>query len=98
MLLHSRLWKSYGVETLITTADITTKEGCRELIEGANQLAPVAGVFNLSVVLEDGVVTNQTEEKFGTVFGPKAIATKYLDDITRNECPNLRYEVGSVLL
>lgn len=75
----------------ISNEDITTKCGCEKLIQEASDIAPVAGLFNLSVVLEDAAFTNQTEEKFKTSLGPKAAATVFLDEITRTACPHLRY-------
>lgn len=75
---------------VISSADITTKAGCEQLIQEAAELGPVAGVFNLAVVLQDSILENQTEEKFAASLGPKAVATKYLDEITREKCPGLR--------
>lgn len=78
---------------VISTADITTKDGCQKLIDEASDLGPVAGIFNLAVVLQDAILENQTEEKFKISFGPKALATKYLDEITRKDCPELKYVI-----
>lgn len=72
----------------IFTQDITTKAGCEALIREAK--APVAGVFNLAVVLQDATLPNQTEESFEVSFRPKAYVTQYLDEITRTSCPNLK--------
>lgn len=87
----NRIWESYGVKIKISTANITTKEGCSTLIEETNSLSPIDGVFNLAVVLKDGLFENQSEDTFNISLGPKATATKYLDEITRVVCPDLRY-------
>nr|XP_023029483.1 fatty acid synthase-like [Leptinotarsa decemlineata] len=84
------IWRSYGVTVHICKANITTREGCRSLIEEARQLGDVKAIFNLAVVLADAIFENQTQESFATSFGPKAVATKYLDEISRELCPNLR--------
>lgn len=84
------LWRSYGIIVTISTADITNKDGCRQLIHEAKQLGKVTAVFNLAVVLKDGVFENQTRETFEESFGPKAVATKHLDEVTRECCPYLR--------
>ncbi|KAG5865371.1 Fatty acid synthase, partial [Gonioctena quinquepunctata] len=83
-------WKSYGVNVLISKCDITTREGCRTLLEEAQKLGEVKAIFNLAVVLADAIFENQTEETFATSFGPKPIATRYLDEISRELCSELR--------
>lgn len=84
------IWKSYGVEVVVSTANIKTKEGCLELVKEASALGPVQSIFNLGVVLRDAVLENQTAADFKTSFEPKAYATKYLDEITREHCKDLR--------
>ncbi|CAG9820290.1 unnamed protein product [Phaedon cochleariae] len=85
-----KCWKSYGTEILISQDDITSRDGCRSLIEQAQKLGEVTAVFNLAVVLADALFENQTEENFVTSFGPKPVATQFMDEITRKLCPNLR--------
>lgn len=85
-----RIWKSYGVEVVISTSDVTTKKGCTELLKTANGLGRVEGIFNLAVVLQDAILENQTSDSFRTSFGPKACATKFLDELSRVHCPHLR--------
>lgn len=87
------IWKSYGVTVKISTCDITTKQGCLNLIKDSQKLAPIDGIFNLGVVLKDALFEDQTEETFRMSRNPKSEATKFLDEITRSQCPNLRYFV-----
>ncbi|XP_070141375.1 fatty acid synthase [Drosophila kikkawai] len=87
------LWKSYGCEVIINTADISTKEGCQQLISDAAKLGPVGGIFNLAVILRDGTFANQNESHFLECFSPKAIATKYLDELSRIFCNQLEHFV-----
>lgn len=61
-----------------------------ELIREANRLGPIESIFNLAVVLQDAVFENQNEESFLISLQPKAVATTYLDEITRKSCPRLR--------
>lgn len=86
-----RIWRSYGVRIHISTADITTFEGCKALIEEGSKIAPIFGIFNLAVVLKDSLFENQTVENFQTSFGAKPVATKHLDELTRRLCPDLKY-------
>ncbi|KAL9897232.1 fatty acid synthase-like [Glossina fuscipes fuscipes] len=87
------LWKTYGCKVFISTSNICTYEGCRNLLKEANNIAPIGGIFNLAVTLQDAIFLNQTKEKFVKSFEPKAIATKYLDELSRVMCPRLEHFV-----
>ncbi|NXC72710.1 FAS synthase, partial [Anhinga anhinga] len=86
-------WKALGIQVLVSTSDIGTLEGTQQLIEEALQLGPVGGVFNLAVVLKDGMIENQTPELFWEVNKPKNSGTHHLDLVTRKKCPDLDYFV-----
>ncbi|XP_066906939.1 fatty acid synthase [Halyomorpha halys] len=83
------IWKSYGVDVQVFTDDVTTEEGVTALLEKASKMGPVGAIFNLAVVLKDSAFENQTEEDFKCSLSPKARATKYLDQISRQLCPEL---------
>nr|CAI5861058.1 unnamed protein product [Callosobruchus analis] len=85
-----KIWRSYGVLVHISKSDITTREGCVDLIRESSNLGPVHAIFNLAVVLADAIFENQTRKSFVTSFEPKAKATQYLDEVTREMCPDLR--------
>jgi fatty acid synthase len=63
------------------------------LIEKAIELGPVGAIYNLAGVLRDKLFDDLDEEAFKAVLAPKALATKYLDKISRVLCPNLRHFV-----
>ncbi|KAL7042296.1 hypothetical protein ACKWTF_001098 [Chironomus riparius] len=88
-----KIWKSYGVDVRVTTVDVTTKNGCEELLVDAVKLGPVGGIFNLAVALRDGIFDNQTSQTFIESLAPKADATKYLDELSRKLCPSLNHFV-----
>jgi fatty acid synthase len=90
LLIPSRLWRSYGVEDVISTRDVTTKQGCLDLINEATELGPIDAIFNLAVVLKDALLKDQTEDSFRLSLASKAGTTTYLDQITREICPHLR--------
>ena len=92
-MLSFRLWKSYGVEVVLNLSDVSTKSGCEELIQDALKLGPVGGIFNLAVALRDGIFENQDLKMFTESFGPKAEATKHLDEISQKCCPDLKHFV-----
>ncbi|KAL1497478.1 hypothetical protein ABEB36_008436 [Hypothenemus hampei] len=85
-----RIWKSYGCNIVVSPQDISTRNGCQNLLKEANCLAPVEGIFNLTIALKAAIFTNQTEESFKVPLRPKAIATEFLDEISRLECPYLK--------
>lgn len=47
-------------------------------------------IFNLAVILADALLENQNEDNFKRALAPKAFATQYLDELSRNLCPNLK--------
>ncbi len=78
---------------MISTSDITTKSGCEELLNESMKLGPIGGIFNLAVQLADGILENQTATSFAQCLAPKALATQYLDELSRKMCPDLHYFV-----
>lgn len=88
-LFVCRVWETYDVKVVISTSDITTKSGCEELIREAMKLGPVGGIFNLAGITSDGLFDKMTEETFEKVLLPKSYSTYYLDEISRNVCPEL---------
>ncbi|XP_058122318.1 fatty acid synthase-like [Anopheles ziemanni] len=86
-------WKSYGVQVRISTEDISTENGCRRLLLQANEMGPVAGIFNLAVQLRDAIMENQSVDKFAECLAPKATATHHFDVISQELCPMLKYFV-----
>jgi fatty acid synthase len=85
--------KSRRVSVHISTSDVCSKRGCLSLIQEANELGPVDGIFNLAMVLKDGLFENQRVENFTACLAPKVQSSKHLDEITRRSCPQLRYFV-----
>ena len=92
--MRIELWKSYGVKiTVVAGKDAANERECREILETASKLAPVDGIYNLAVVLKDGLWENQTPETFEVSFRSKAWSTKNLDEQSRKLCPLLRHFV-----
>lgn len=87
------LWRSYGVQVCVSTDNISTPEGCLDLIKTGMQLGPIGGIFNLAVLLRDNIFENQDAEKFCESLSVKAYASKFLDEISRNLCPHLEHFV-----
>jgi fatty acid synthase len=77
----------------VSTANVTTGAGCEELIRMATSMGPIGGIFNFALVLNDGVLLNQTAENFEQCFTPKAIVTKHLHEVSLKLCPELKHFV-----
>lgn len=84
------MFKTFGVNVVVSTSNIATEDGCEKLIKQAMQLAPVGAIYNLAGVLRDGIFENLDSKIFNESLAPKAIATKHLDKITRKLCPTLK--------
>lgn len=89
--LMIRRWQERHCQVKIDTNDVTTAAGCKQLLENANKLALVGGIFNLAAVLRDDLVENQTVENYKAVCSPKVSGTKFLDQYSRSLCPELDY-------
>lgn len=74
-------------------ADISTYQGCKSLLVESLPHGQIGGIFNLAVVLRDGILENQTFDKFQECAGPKSVATRYLNELSRILCPKLEHFV-----
>ncbi|CAH0549735.1 unnamed protein product [Brassicogethes aeneus] len=89
-----RRWRENGINVLVSTADSTTDKGAKRLMEEANKLGQIGGIFNLAVVLRVGIMENQTEYDFKTVCKPKVDGSKQLDAASRAMAPYLDYFIN----
>lgn len=79
---------------IISTADITTYQGCKNLIVESLAHGGIGGIFNLAAVLHDSGLELQTVDKFFESFRPKVFVTRFLDELSRDLCPNLKHFVA----
>lgn len=82
-----------GVSVTISQADCTQEEGAKSLIDLANSIAPLGGIFNSAVVYKDCLFTDATVDLFEQVASPKAAVTINLDKLSRQYCSQLDYFV-----
>lgn len=82
-----------GAEIIITQVNAATLDGAVKLIEKAESMGPLGGIFNLAMVLSDALIENQSAETFTCCFDPKGKATMNFDKITRESYPQLDYFV-----
>lgn len=58
------------------------------------KMGPIGGIFNLAVVLNDGILLNQGVESFRETLAPKVDTTHHFDQLTRTHCPDIEYFVA----
>lgn len=75
-----------GVTVEISKKDARTLEGAKALLQDCSKLGPVGGLFNLAMVLRDGLFENQTCEAYKSCCEPKVAGTINLDKATRELC------------
>lgn len=88
-----RNWKFSGASTIVSKADASSVEGCKQLIKEAIKMGPVGGIFNLAVVLRDAIFENQTEKTFEESLKSKVDSTKHLSELSQILCPDLKHFV-----
>ena len=49
--LRIRRWQDSGVNVIISKQDVTNEEGAKALLQKANKLGPIGGIFILSMVI-----------------------------------------------
>jgi acyl transferase domain-containing protein/thioesterase domain-containing protein/NAD(P)-dependent dehydrogenase (short-subunit alcohol dehydrogenase family)/acyl carrier protein len=63
-----------GAKVLVVKADVSiASEVARVLAAIKVAMPPLRGVFHAAMILDDGLLSQQTEERFTRVVGPKAI-------------------------
>ena len=87
------IMEEYGFEIRVIQRDCTDLIDAYEIIEEAEKMGPVGGIFNLAVNLADAMFENQSKDSFEKVSAAKIIGTQNLDYITRNRCPKLDHFV-----
>ncbi|ELU07161.1 hypothetical protein CAPTEDRAFT_216526 [Capitella teleta] len=79
-------WRNQGVNVTVCTSNVLERHGAEDVIKRAQSLGPVGGIFNMAMVLKDGLMKNQTVDNFVKVAEPKVIATIHLDQCSRQMC------------
>lgn len=51
-----RRWKLLGATVKVSTANVTDPKGAKALIDEANRLGPVGGIFNLAAVSINAII------------------------------------------
>lgn len=78
--------KQQGAQVQIYTKSVLTPTSAGKLIQAAQEMGPLGGIFNLAMVLRDAIIENQTVENYEVVCAPKIDATIALDEASRKLC------------
>ena len=78
---------------VINDYDLSFKCKTEKLIELATSMGEVGGIFNMAMILNDGLFDRQSVETFERVCKPKVNITINMDEISRQKCQNLDYFV-----
>jgi len=82
---HDQLEKA-GVRVVIRRCDVSNREEVAELLSAIRRdLPPLRGVFHLAGVLDDGLLREQTRERFDRVMAAKVLGAWNLHELTREQ-------------
>jgi acyl transferase domain-containing protein/NADPH:quinone reductase-like Zn-dependent oxidoreductase len=73
-----------GVQVKVVNSDISNAAAVQALIETSEAFAPLKGIVHLAGVLDDGIVNQQTPERFAKVFAPKVQGSWNLHQSTQH--------------
>ncbi|MEM7125070.1 MAG: type I polyketide synthase, partial [Chloroflexota bacterium] len=72
-----------GAQIQVIQADIAQEEDVRSLIEMCQKIVPLRGIIHTAGVLDDGILTAQTAQRFEQVMRPKVDGTWHLHSLTQ---------------
>jgi myxalamid-type polyketide synthase MxaB len=79
-----------GVRVVTRSVDVGDRSALAALVEEIRRdLGPLRGIFHLAGVLDDGVLTEQSRERFDRVMAAKAQGAWYLHELTEDDALDL---------
>ena len=85
--------KSFKSQVKTSTLNVTDEQKAKQLFQEAETMGQIDGIFQLAIVLHDGLIENQTKEMFNEVCKPKVDATINLDKLSHQLDYHLDYFV-----
>ncbi len=71
-----------GAELKLVQADVSKREEIASVLEEIqHSMPPLKGIFHAAGVLDDGILSQQTWERFAKVFAPKVDGGWHLHDL-----------------
>ncbi|KRX40198.1 Fatty acid synthase [Trichinella murrelli] len=85
-------WRRMGISIVVMTHDVSDPAQAAQLINDAQELGPIGGIFHLAMVLRDCMFENQTIKNYQESAKPKYWGTRNLDAQSRKLCgPSLKW-------
>lgn len=87
--------RTEGIDVQTAACDVSNRDALSTLMNDVmRRMPPLAGVYHLAMVLDDGVLANLDRARFEKVMAPKSHALWHLHHLTR-ECPLEQFVVFS---
>ncbi|MFJ9693752.1 SDR family NAD(P)-dependent oxidoreductase [Kitasatospora sp. NPDC101183] len=75
--------RAAGAESVrVLACDVADRAQVQAALAAVDAAHPLTGVVHLAAVIDDGVVVNQTAERFGRVLAPKVDGARHLHELT----------------
>ena len=74
----------HGASATAVAVDVADRTALAAALAAVDLSAPVRGVVHAAGVVDDGVLTKMTIERFNTVFAPKVMGAWHLHQLTRD--------------
>lgn len=92
--LALRRWKNCNADITLSHVDVTSPVGAQILLDNANKLAPLGGIFHAAHMECDQAFSECTQNQFELLWKCKVDMAQNLDLASRKLCPSLKYFVG----
>ena len=89
----AKMNESFRIKIKISINDVVDEQHAKKVINNAESMGKIGGIFQLAVVIHDALFDNQTAETFNSVCKPKVDATINLDKLSRQLPYKLDYFV-----
>ncbi|MCP4699362.1 MAG: amino acid adenylation domain-containing protein [Gammaproteobacteria bacterium] len=77
-------FEALGAKIIITQADVSDREQVAQVLNQIERHLPLRGIMHLAGVLNDGVLQQQSWERFEQVMAPKVMGAWNLHTLTKN--------------
>ena len=78
--------RKQGVEIVVTTGDVSCRDDLSSVLSSIRQaMPPIKGLIHAAGTLDDGLLINQSEERFSKVLKPKIQGSWNLHALTRDD-------------
>ncbi|HEY4002170.1 MAG TPA: thioester reductase domain-containing protein [Candidatus Xenobia bacterium] len=71
-------------DVTVAAVDVADRSALHKVLQAIPPDRPLRGVFHAAGVLDDGIVSDMTPERFHTVMAPKVDGARHLDELTRD--------------